>query len=211
MNLLPDDFDINELDVAEIATWPRVIQYGVIVLFSIVLLFLVYWFDIKEKSATLERFTISQEEFKQDFENKYGRAKNYPVYLEQKKLVEARLAQVLELLPKKAEVPGLVDSVSEQGSFAGLNFRSIRMRPELKSDFVVELPMEINVVGSYHELATFVSLIAKMPRILTLHDFSIGIMPENELKNYTQGGSAQLLRMILTAKTYRYVELEAEK
>lgn len=209
--ILPSDFEINELDVTEIASWPRSVQLIAIGLFSIILLFGLYWFDIRERQATLERFETSQEEFKADFERKQKRAVNYPVYVEQKKEVAERLSQVLEMLPKKAEVPGLVDSLSEQGVSAGLSFRSIRMRAEMKTDFVTELPMEVNVIGSYHELAHFVELLAGMSRLVTIHDFTITTLSENELKSYIPVTGSEILRMILTVKTYRYTKQEEEK
>tara|TARA_Y100000768_G_scaffold368210_1_gene331959 strand:- start:917 stop:1555 length:639 start_codon:yes stop_codon:yes gene_type:complete len=204
------DISLNELDVSEIALWPRQLQLFVVGLVSIILLFSLYWFDIKARQETLARFEQAQLELKADFEKKYMRAVNYPIYVNQKKEVSNRLAQVLEMLPKRAEVPGLVDSLSEKGVSAGLIFRSIRMRAEKKSDFVTELPMEVNVVGSYHELAHFVELLASMSRLVTIHDFTITTLSENELKTYVPVNGNEILRMILTVKTYRYTEPEGQ-
>ncbi|MAZ44226.1 MAG: hypothetical protein CMF48_03505 [Legionellales bacterium] len=210
MKKVSSDISLNELDVSEIALWPRQLQLFVVGLVSIILLFSLYWFDIKARQETLARFEQAQLELKADFEKKYMRAVNYPIYVNQKKEVSNRLAQVLEMLPKRAEVPGLVDSLSEKGVSAGLIFRSIRMRAEKKSDFVTELPMEVNVVGSYHELAHFVELLASMSRLVTIHDFTITTLSENELKTYVPVNGNEILRMILTVKTYRYTEPEGQ-
>jgi type IV pilus assembly protein PilO len=204
--LLPDDFTIKELDVAEVASWPRAIQIGGMLICSICILMVFYGLSINEKKSILDRYEYVQLDLKKDFEKKYAQSQNYAVYQQQKREIAEQLEKVLELLPKKVEVPGLVDAVSEKGIQAGLNFRSIRMRPETKSDFMTELPMEMSVVGSYHELATFVSLLAKMPRLVTVHDFSIGPLSDNERSGVFQSSNTEILRMILTAKTYRFVE-----
>ena len=203
-SLLPEDFDINELDVSEIAQWPRLIQLFVIAVFSLLMMLIMYQYSLKEKMLLIEQLEKGQVELKDGFEKKIADAKNYKAYLLQKKEVEVRLNEVLGLLPSKAQVPGLVDAVSEQGVSSGLTFRSIRMRPEKQDEFLVELPMEINVVGAYHEFGDFVGLMAGLPRLVTLHDFSIMQLTDSEREHVHYDSGSETLRMILTAKTYRH-------
>lgn len=205
MAFLPDGFDINDLDLSEIGIWPAPIKAVAIVLVCLIVFGGGYWFKIKAQYDTYSRVLQTQAELKIDFEKKQGKAKNLPFYQEQKKILEEKLFEVVQLLPEETEIPSLVEDVSQQGIEAGLNFRSIRMRPEKPQDFYIELPMEINVVGGYHDLAEFTSLIASLPRLVTMHNFTLIRLSSNEIEGFSQYKDENLLRMILTAKTYRYL------
>jgi type IV pilus assembly protein PilO len=206
MAFLPDGFDINDLELSEIGTWPALIKTVAIAVVCLIAFGAGYWFKIQAQYDAYDRVLQAQVELKIEFEKKQGKALNLPLYLEQKKIVEEKLFEVVQLLPAETEVPSLVEDVSQQGIEAGLNFRSIRMRPDRVQDFYIELPMEINVVGDYHDLAEFTSLIATLPRLVTMHDFTLIRLSSNEKRGFSQYSADNLLRMILTAKTYRYIE-----
>lgn len=191
-------FDLNELEFDDIAAWPVSAQVIAIGFVCLVLIFLGYWFDIRTQVEDLESVQREEVNLKLTFESKQDKAANLDAYKKQMETMEASFGALLRQLPEKTEVPGLLEDISHQGLAAGLEFKAIRLQPEKNIDFYVELPIEISVVGSYHQLADFVSNVAALPRIVTLHDFVI----RNANTNDQSGHS---LLMNVTAKTYRYM------
>ena len=118
------------------------------------------------------------------------------------KEMETSFGALLRQLPSDTEVPGLLEDITRTGLGSGLEFEEIKLLPEAAQQFYIELPIQISVVGTYHDLATFVSGVASLPRIVTLHDFSI--MPASD-------GSTTQLRMSILAKTYRYNDKGLQK
>lgn len=198
------DFDINELDFKEIGSWPLPVKIGFIIFICLLTSVLGYVLDIKVQQDSLAASVREQNTLRAEFEEKQQQAAYLPAYRLQQKQVERMLTKVITILPKETEVPNLVEEISTKAQSIGLNFRSIRLRPEISENFYIELPMEINVIGTYHELAEFISLIAAMPRLVTLHDFSLGLLNAYEQQGFAQQNRGNLLRLILTAKTYRY-------
>ena len=196
------NIDLNELDVNDIGAWPWPVKIGCVIVASIFILFLGYWTDTKKQLTSLE---ISQQEeltLKTTFEAKQHKTANLNAYREQMVVMKASFGALLRQLPEKTEVPGLLEDISHQGLAAGLEFRTIRLLPEKEIDFYAELPIEISVIGTYHQFGEFVSNVAALPRIVTLHDFTIHpVTPD----------SGDLLLMNITAKTYRYTANEKEK
>jgi type IV pilus assembly protein PilO len=109
------------------------------------------------------------------------------------KEMEESFGALVAQLPSDTEVPGLLEDIDEKGAESGLTINSISLQPEKTAEFYVELPISVKVSGSYHDLGNFVSGIAGMPRIVTLHDYTIA-----------KAKSGGLLDMVITAKTYRY-------
>jgi type IV pilus assembly protein PilO len=190
------NIDFNELDLNDIGVWPWAAKIVTIAFISVLILFLGYWLDTKKQLANLD--TAQQEELtlKSTFEAKQHLTANLDAYKEQMTMMKASFGALLRQLPEKTEVPGLIEDISHQGLAAGLEFRSIRLQPEKQIDFYVELPIEISVVGTFHQFGEFVSNVASLPRIVTLHDFVI--------KPVTAETSGNTLLMNITAKTYRY-------
>ena len=110
--------------------------------------------------------------------------------------MEESFGALLRQLPSDTEVPGLLEDITRTGLGSGLEFSEIKLQPEVVQQFYIELPIKISVVGSYHDLATFVSGVASLPRIVTLHDFEVAPVA-------AEAGSSRLAMSIL-AKTYRY-------
>ena len=144
---------------------------------------------------SLERVEATEVALRKEFEDKSFRAANLEAYKEQLAEIEERFSGLLKQLPKDSEVPGLLEDITQMGLNSGLEFESITLKPEVAKQFYVELPINIVVRGSYHDLATFVSSVAGLPRIVTLNDFVIE--PVNV-------ASPDLLTMNIVAKTYRY-------
>lgn len=197
------NIDLNELDLNDVGIWPWTAKIITIGFIGIFIVFLGYWLDTKKQLVKLD--TAQQEELtlRATFEAKQHLSANLDAYKEQMATMKASFGALLRQLPEKTEVPGLIEDISHQGLAAGLEFRSIRLQPEKQIDFYVELPIEISVVGNYHQFGEFISNVASLPRIVTLHDFVIRPIPEDP--------SGNKLLMNITAKTYRYTADEQKE
>ncbi len=187
------DFDVNELDFNNAGEWPLPVQVIVGLIVAALVLGGVYWFDIKDRYMQLESIQAKETQLKQQYESKAFQVANLPAYKLQMVEMEESFGALLKQLPTDTEVPGLLEDISATGTGTGLEIQSITLRPEVSREFYVELPLEVKVRGGYHELATFVSGVAGLPRIVTLHDFSI-----------SSGKGVGALDMTIEAKTYRY-------
>lgn len=196
MNLLEQ---LRTLDRRDIGRWPHVFRVGLIgIIFVVVSLFLAYYFVWQSKRPTLLRAEQEEVELRQTFEQKQRKAANFEAYKEQLREMERSFGAMLRQLPGKTEVPSLLVDISQTGLAAGLQEKLFQPAAEVRREFYAELPIKIRLTGSYHELGTFVSGIAALPRIVTLHD--IEIRPEGK------GTGADELVLDVTAKTYRYLE-----
>ena len=198
MNLIEE---LQSLDVNDIGRWPLVFRVAVIALVFIAVTFAGIWFTIvKDKAPVLERAEAEEQELRVTFENKQRKAANYDAYKAQLAQIEQSFGTMLRQLPGETEIPSLIVDISQTGLAAGLQEKLFQPQAEMPRDFYAEKPIKIQLSGGYHEMANFVSGIAALPRIVTLHD--INITPE-------QKGSYDSLSLEVTAKTYRYIE-EAE-
>ena len=162
-----------------------------------VVIFLGYYLHLNDMLDERERVAKKEIELKQEYESKAFKAANLEVFRKQMEDMEKSFGALVKQLPSDTEVPGLLEDITHTGLGSGLEIDSIKLQPEQNSEFYVELPIEIQVRGGYHDLGSFVSGVASLPRIVTLHDFAI--------KPTESGG---LLAMTITAKTYRYNEEE---
>ena len=198
MNLIEE---LQSLDVNDIGRWPLVFRVAVIALVFIAVTFAGIWFTIvKDKAPVLERAEAEEQELRVTFENKQRKAANYDAYKAQLAQIEQSFGTMLRQLPGETEIPSLIVDISQTGLAAGLQEKLFQPQAEMPKDFYAEKPIKIQLSGGYHEMANFVSGIAALPRIVTLHN--INITPE-------QKGSYDSLSLEVTAKTYRYIE-EAE-
>jgi type IV pilus assembly protein PilO len=198
MNLIEE---LQSLDVNDIGRWPLVFRAAVITLVFLAVTFAGIWFTIvKDKAPVLKRAEAEEQELRVTFENKQRKAANYDAYKAQLAQIEQSFGTMLRQLPGETEIPSLIVDISQTGLAAGLQEKLFQPQAEVPKDFYAEKPIKIQLSGSYHEMANFVSGIAALPRIVTLHD--INITPE-------QKDSFDSLSLEVTAKTYRYIE-EAE-
>ncbi len=156
---------------------------------------------VQDKRPQLQRAQEDEKSLRITFENKQRKAANYDAYKEQLSQIEQSFGTMLRQLPGETEIPSLIVDVSQTGLAAGLQEKLFQPQPEIPKDFYAEKPIRIRLTDSYHEIANFVSGIAALPRIVTLHD--ITITPETT-------GSFDVLSMEVTAQTYRYLDEEAE-
>ncbi|TRX74704.1 type 4a pilus biogenesis protein PilO [Pseudomonas mangiferae] len=193
---------LSELDLNNIGSWPAAVRAIACLLVLVIIIALGYNFHLKELQEQLEQQQSEEQTLKQQFEAKAAQATNLEAYKEQMKEMESSFGALLKQLPSDTEVPGLLEDITRTGLGSGLEFEEIKLQPEVAQQFYIELPIQISVVGGYHDLATFVSGVASLPRIVTLHDF--------EIKPVSQDSTTKL-RMSILAKTYRYNEKGVQK
>ena len=199
MNLVEE---LQSLDANDVGRWPLLFRAAVIVIVFVLVTGLgIYWFIIEDKAPQLERERGIEQELRVTFENKQQKAANYEDYKEQLAQIQQSFGTMLRQLPGETEIPSLIVDISQTGLAAGLQEKLFVPQPEIPKDFYAEKPIQIRLTGSYHEIGNFVSGIAGLPRIVTLHD--INITPEDR-------ESFDHLSMEVTAKTYRYIDEEAE-
>ncbi|MDZ4298524.1 MAG: type 4a pilus biogenesis protein PilO [Moraxellaceae bacterium] len=194
--------DLSDLDFNNVGSWPAAVKFIAGVLLVIAVLALGYNFHLKDLQTQLEGRQAEEASLKEQFSSKAFQAANLDAYKEQMQEMEISFGALLKQLPSDTEVPGLLEDITRTGLGSGLEFEEIKLLPEAAQQFYIELPIQITVVGAYHDLATFVSGVASLPRIVTLHDF--------DLVSAGADGSTKL-RMSILAKTYRYNDKGAQQ
>lgn len=194
--------DFSELDLNNIGSWPAAVRALACLIALVAVLALGYFMHLTDLQDTLDRHAQEEVTLKEQFSAKVRQAANLEEYKEQMKLMEASFEALLRQLPSDTEVPGLLEDITSAGLNSGLEFEEIKLLPEVTQQFYIELPIQVKVFGSYHDLATFVSAVAGMPRIVTLHDFSI---------DPVVAGNSSKLAMNILVKTYRYNDQGAKK
>ena len=192
------EFDINDLDFDTVGTWPLPIKMFIWMAVLAAVLAGGYYYHVEDLNIKLTQEQKKEESLKKDFEKKAFQAANLDAYRQQMVEMEESFGALISQLPSDTEVPGLLEDITNKGLLNGLSIASIDLKGEQAKEFYVELPIGIVATGSYHDLGAFVSGMASLPRIVTLHDFSIKI----------SGGNANTLNMSITAKTYRYRDEE---
>ena len=200
---------LRQLDFKDIGRWPFLFRaLGVAVVFLFVTVLLVWYFVWGENGNRPELLKARAEQVSlwNTFDEKQRKAANLEAYRQQLAEIERTFGAMLRQLPGRTEVPSLLVDISQTGLAAGLQERLFQPGTETKKDFYAELPIKIQLTGGYHEFGMFVSGIAALPRIVTLHDIEI-------TRAGTRGGSrrgaaapSDELTLNLTAKTYRYLD-----
>lgn len=195
------NLSLNELTLDNISDWPKAVKYGVSGLLAVLLIGFGYWFMIKPNFELYYDLQRKEKKLRTDFEFKQSQSANLHAYRSQLKRLRQRFGQMLSQLPGKHEMPGLLEDISKTGIASGLTFELFAPQSEIEHDFYMEMPIKITVEGTYHQLAVFLSRIAQMSRIVTLHDFEI-IRSRERDKNLSN--VSETLEMAITAKIYRY-------
>jgi type IV pilus assembly protein PilO len=192
-------FDLSQFDdlaLENMGKWPKAAKLLLIIFLSLLVFFIGYYFVISHKITLLEQVASQESSLLQQYKSKYHIAANLALFQAQLLETEIVFAHQLRRLPISHEIPGLLDDITFIGTSSGLDFVKLNWQPEIVQDIYIELPIDIEVIGSYHQLANFVSEVANLPRIVTLHDFKIEVAQVN----------TEALRLTLQAKTYRYQE-----
>ncbi len=189
----------HHLEPDNIGTAPMPIKLGVFITIFIMILAAGLWFDTQNQLKVLERHEKKEIELKQELTIKADRAAKLELYKEQLAEMEASFGALLRQLPETTEVESLLVDVSQTGLAAGLEIKKFKPSAEEKKGFYAELPIALEVSGSYHQLATFISGIAALPRIVTISDMKLEPFDKED-------SGSDKLKMTATAKTYRYLQ-----
>jgi len=201
---------LRQLDPRDVGRWPFLFRaLAIAVVFLVTSGLLIYYFVNRGNLVDLRKAETEQQALWQTFDQKQRKAANLEAYRQQLAEIERTFGAMLRQLPGKTEVPGLLVDISQTGLAAGLQERLFQPGAESQKDFYAELPIKIQLAGGYHEFGNFVSGIAALPRIVTLHD--IEITRPDEKRTSSRGRApapSDQLTLNLTAKTYRYLEDE---
>lgn len=187
--------DLKNIDINNLGSWPVPIKIGGILVVCAIVLFAGFWFLIQGELDQYSEAQKKEDGLRETYMNKKALAINLPAYKEQMEEMEQTFGSLLRQLPNTTEVPDLLVDITQAGLGRGLEFTLFRPEKELPKDFYAEMPISVEVRGTYHELAQFVSDVAALPRIVTFGDITI-----------TSAGKDNKLTMSAKAKTYRYME-----
>ena len=194
--------ELRSLDPRDPGRWPFAVRAGTVgACFLVLAILAAYFFVWTDLNPKLEQLQDQEQQLRTEFSTKHAKATNLDVYKQQLADIEKSFGAMLRQLPSKTEVDNLLVDISQTGLAAALDQKLFQPEGEIKKDFYAERPIKIRFAGSYHQFGAFVSGIAALPRIVTLHD--VKIEPANK-----SGSVFDQLQMDLTAKTYRYLDDE---
>jgi type IV pilus assembly protein PilO len=192
--------ELRTLDPRDPGRWPLAVRVGAVAVWFVVLTGVLFYFAVwQNKHPELVQREQQEQELRSEFQKKHSKAVNLERYKQQLNEIERSFGALLRQLPGRTEVPTLLTDISQTGLAAGLSQELFEPGNEQKRDFYAELPIKIRLSGSYHEFGEFVSGIAALPRIVTLHDIDIKTASKDSYDELT---------LDLTAKTYRYLDEE---
>lgn len=189
-----NELDLSDLDFENIGSWPGPIKFIACLLLFILICVGGYYYHVEDLQVQLANVEAKELDLKREFEKMAFEAANLEAYKRQMVEMEQSFGALVSQLPSDTEVPGLLEDITNKGEMNGLQIDAIDLLDEQTQEFYVELPIDINAVGSYHDLGAFISGMAGLPRIVTLHDFTIK----------APGEATNQLQMKILAKTYRY-------
>ena len=198
------NFDMDQLnDLNNVGSWPLAVKLIMWMLAFVGALTAGYFVHVTNLQTTLAKTKAQESALRDDYRQKYFEAEHLDAYRQQQLEMEKSFEAILRQLPSDTEIPGLIEDITLVGLRNGLSFTSIDLQPEEQHEFYIEKPIKIIVSGSYHDLGSFVSDVADLSRIVTLHDFSMSpVRSRNAQRNIEVTGG--LIQMSITAKTYRY-------
>ena len=191
------EFDFGNLDFDNVGSWPLPVKMLIWALLLILVVAAGYYYHVEDLQLALATAEAKEIDLKKDFETKAFQAANLNAYRQQMVEMEESFGALVSQLPSDTEVPGLLEDITNKGLLNGMEIAGIDLQAEQESEFYVELPIEIVASGSYHDLGAFISSMAALPRIVTLHDFQI-----------SSSDNAHIHDIKILAKTYRYKDEE---
>lgn len=186
-------FERTDYEFENIGVWPRAVRLALALGLFTLLVGLGYYLNVRDLNAEFDQAAAKEAQLKKMFEERAFEIANLEVYRLQMEQIEESFKGLLAQLPADTEVPGLLEDITEIGLGSSLQIGSITLQPEQAAEFYVELPIKIAASGGYHDFAAFISGIAGLPRIVTLHNYSIQSIGRNQLQ------------LSIDAKTYRYM------
>ncbi len=190
----------NTLDMNNYGGWPLSVKITCWFFVYFAVVALGYFIVIRSQIDTISNAQAKEQTLLNEFREKDSKLRNLQQYQAQLQEMEANFNQQLEQLPKETEIPSLVEDINLTGVNSGLKFKNIRLEDEVKQEFFIEQPISIDATGDYHAFGAFVSGIAALPRIVTLHDFVVEAKADTEKKS-----DIPIINYSINAKTYRYI------
>lgn len=191
-----ENFDYQNPDFNNMGSWPAAIKLSTLIIVSALIVFGFYWFQVKDSKIRYQSIVSKEPTLKQQYQAKSFQVANLDAFKQQLQKMEEDFSALLDQLPNDVDMPSLLDDISTTGTQSGLEIDTITPKADVIRDFYIETPITISVRGSYHEMGNFVSSMSAIPRIVTLHDFS--------MDRTSQGEAEAPLKMTIQAKTYRY-------
>jgi len=192
--------ELNELDLSNVGDWPVLIKAILVLILCIAIGAGWYYLNTQDQIASLKKVEKKEQQLRTTFEQRQAKAANLEKYKKQLEEMKQSFGAMLRQLPDRTEVAELLVDVSQTGLAAGLEFQLFDPQGENRKEFYAELPIKITVKGDYHQFGTFISGLAMLPRIVTIHDINIASKGSND----ATGG----LAMDAVVKTYRYLDEE---
>lgn len=186
-------FDVNNIDLEKIGVWPPIAKLFVILILVTIVFSLTYYLKISDLKIALEASAAKELTLRKTYETKSFEAANLDAFRAQMEEMKGTFTSLLSRLPSKTELPELLEDISARGSESGVIVNKTDIEPDKIAEYYIEVPIKIDVDGGYHDMGGFVSGVAGMPRIVTLHDYTI-----------TKKKDSGELHMQIAAKTYRY-------
>lgn len=181
-------------DFEAAGTWPLPVKAGIILILCLLVMGGGYYYDTMDQLEALKGLELKEAELKTTFSTKQKKAVNLPEYVKQLEQIQGSLGEMLKQMPTEEEVASLLVDISQTGLASGLEFRLFKPATQVKKDFYSELPIDIEVVGRYEELGLFVSGLASLPRIVTVHNVAISPIEKS---------NDQMMVMNAVVKTYK--------
>ena len=191
-----NELDLADLNIENLGSWPLPVKIITGTLLFCLVFTGGYYLHIEALQLRLQGVRDQEVTLRRDYEQKAFEAANLEAYKRQMVEMEESFGALVSQLPSDTEVPGLLEDITYKGELNGLAIETIDLLQEVPEEFYIELPIQINAVGSFHDLGAFISGMAGLPRIVTLHDFDIA----------APGAETHQLKMNILAKTYRYRE-----
>jgi type IV pilus assembly protein PilO len=199
---------LKDLNFQNTGAWPKEYKIGFCALLALVIIGFSWWFWVTDKRDELANLDSQETSLRAEFETKQGRAANLEPLKQQLAQMEQQLQQMLRQLPSKTEMPDLIVDISQTALATGLQNKLFQPGPETPKEFYAEKPIQLRLVGTYHQFGAFVSGVASLPRvvILTMHD--IALKPVNQATGIKPNAALELAG---TVKTYRYLDEDETK
>lgn len=199
---------LKELDFSNTGAWPREFKIAFCALLGLLIIGLVWWFLVTGKREELANLDSQETNLRSEFETKQGRAANLEPLKQQLAQMELQLQQMLRQLPSKTEMPDLIVDISQTALATGLQSRLFQPGSETPKEFYAEKPIQLRMVGTYHQFGAFVSGVASLPRVVILTMHNIALKPHNPSQGIRPNAALELSG---TVKTYRYLDEDETK
>lgn len=186
--------ELNDIEISDIGTWPEWLRIAMAFVVFLGLLGGGYYFLVGKQLQDLAQLERQESELKRTYTRNKEKVINLPLYREQIEQIQGNFSVIAGQLPNRAEVPQLLIDITQAGLARGLEFRKFEPKEEQRADFYATLPIDISVVGTYHQFGQFASDLASLPRIVTLGDLNIS------------GADNGRLTVNTVVNTYRYLD-----